>query len=257
MSARVPRPGEPIAVVVAGATVAADLAAEVVAGQPAGAATVIAGEGDVAAAIRAAAPRAVVALTDAGLDDVVVDAVGALTARVVVGGPGGRSWSDRGNAGAIDGLIQLARQLQALWIPSAPVNLAAFVGGASGAGAEAIADRAELLVSREALGEPALEAFAVALAGLELPAPLTVAVETVVSRSPQRLARDAPLLAAVLAVRAALGLSTARLTADAAPAVSAALAAGIPAVGLGATRAGDPATRALGVAQLDALLRAR
>lgn len=210
-------------------------------------------------ACRALEPEAFVALEGHMLDDVVVDAVGSVRARVTVGGPGGHSWSDRGRAGAIDGLLELARRLQALWVPSAPVNLGTIAGGRS---VNAIADHAELLVERRALTQPPLDAFLAALQGLELPAPLTVDVEVVGARPAGRLDRDAPLLGAVLAVRERLGLP-ARL-AEGSTDANAALAAGIPALGLGVARGAsmhalderiDATTLDLGAAQLDGVLR--
>src|SRR5262249_42924652 len=53
------------------------------------------------AACRALDPAAVIALEGHGLDGVVVDAVGCVRARVVVRGPGGHSWIDRGRPSAV------------------------------------------------------------------------------------------------------------------------------------------------------------
>jgi tripeptide aminopeptidase len=76
-------------------------------------------------------PEAFIALEGHGLDEVVVDAVGSVRARVRVTGPGGHSWDDRGTPSAIDGLIALASDLRDLSAPDAPVNIGRLEGGRS------------------------------------------------------------------------------------------------------------------------------
>lgn len=210
-------------------------------------------------AVRSLEPEAVIALEGQMLDAVVVDAVGSVRARVVVSGPGGHSWSDRGTASAVDGLLEVAAQLRALTEPEAPVNVGTIAGGRS---VNTIADRAELLVERRALSQVPLDEFADALAALLLPEPLTVEVEVLGRRPAGRLDRSSPLLAAVLAVRSRLGLEP-RLGEGSTDA-NAALAAGVPALCIGCSRGSamhalderiDASTLPLGTAQLDGVLR--
>ena len=66
------------------------------------------------AAVHSIAPDAFIALEGHGLDEVLVEAVGSVRARVRVSGPGGHSWEDRGTPSAIDGLTALAASRQAL-----------------------------------------------------------------------------------------------------------------------------------------------
>ena len=210
-------------------------------------------------AVRGLAPEAFVALEGQMLDEVVVDAVGSVRARVTVTGPGGHSWSDRGAASAIDGLLELAARLRALSAPEAPVNIGTIAGGRA---VNAISDRAELVVERRALSQAPLEEFATGLETLSLPAPLAVEVEILGRRPAGRLDRESPLLAAVLAVRSRLGLEP-RLGEGSTDA-NAALAAGVPALCIGCSRGAqmhslqeriDASTLALGAAQLDGVLR--
>lgn len=207
---------------------------------------------------RTAAPEAFIALEGHMLDEVVADAVGCVRARVTVRGPGGHSWTDRGSSSAIDGLLEVTARLRGLGTADAPVNAGVVRGGRS---VNAIADEAELLVERRALDPAPLDAFAAALADLALAAPLTVQTEIVGRRPAGRLARDAPLLEHVLAVRRELGLP--EVLGEGSTDANAALAAGIPALCLGCGRGSgmhtpqeriDSASLALGSAQLRALL---
>lgn len=210
-------------------------------------------------AVASLRPRAMIALEGHMLDEVVVDAVGSVRARVEVSGPGGHSWSDRGGASAIDGLLELAAGLRRVSTPRAPVNIGTIAGGRA---VNAIADRAELTVERRALTEAALEEFEAALAALSLPAPLRVAVEPTGRRPAGRLDREAPLLAAVLAVRDRLGLGSA--LGEGSTDANAALAAGVPALCVGVSRGRsmhalderiDASTLAIGAAQTEAIWR--
>jgi tripeptide aminopeptidase len=209
--------------------------------------------------VRELDPEALIALEGQMLDEVVVDAVGSLRARLTVRGPGGHSWQNRGGASAIDGLLALAAELRALSEPDAPVNLGTISGGRS---VNTIADRAELLVERRALEQAPLREFESALGALALPEPLAVEVEMVGRRPAGRLDRAAPLLSAVLSVRSRLGLEP-RLAQSSTDA-NAALAAGVPALCIGCSRGSsmhalderiDASTLELGVAQLDGVMR--
>jgi acetylornithine deacetylase/succinyl-diaminopimelate desuccinylase-like protein len=209
---------------------------------------------------RSLAPEAFIALEGHGLDQVLVDAVGSVRARVTVRGPGGHAWEDRGTPSAIDGLVELAARLRKLGTPVAPVNVGTISGGRS---VNTIADHAEFLVERRAVKQPALDVFADTLGDLRLLAPLAVATDIVGRRPAGHLDREAPLLAAVLAVRRRLGLPPA--LGEGSTDANAALAAGIPALCLGVARGEsmhalhewiDRSSLADGSAQLKEVLRA-
>ncbi len=176
-------------------------------------------------------PAAFVALEGHGLEHVIVDAVGSLRARLTVIGPGGHSWVDRGAPSAINGLLRCAHELLGLGDATAPVNIGTIAGGRS---VNTIADRAQCLVERRALGDAPLQELAAALRALAVDDGLALEVETLGQRPAGRLARDAPLLAAVREVRARLGLPDE--LGDGSTDANAAIARGIPAVCLGVAR---------------------
>lgn len=203
-------------------------------------------------------PEMFVALEGHGLDEVLVDAVGSLRARVTVAGQGGHSWRDRDAPSTIHALFRLGEALVELSDRDGPVNVGTVSGGRS---VNTIADRAELVVERRALDESKLDEFATALESLEAPPGLQLEVEILGRRPSGRLARDASLLAAVRAVRDDLGLPD-RLEAGSTDA-NAALACGIPALALGVARGSnmhsleeriDIASLSLGAQQLERVL---
>jgi acetylornithine deacetylase/succinyl-diaminopimelate desuccinylase-like protein len=176
-------------------------------------------------------PEALIALEGHGLDRVHVDAVGSVRARVVVRGPGGHSWVDRGRPSAVHALLRLGDGLVALGSDAAPVNVGIVAGGRS---VNAIADEALLVVECRSLDEPPLAAFVAELERLAVAPPLRVAVEEPARRPSGRLARDADLLRVVREVRGELELPD-----ELAPAstdANAALARGVPALALGVAR---------------------
>ncbi|MEZ5098974.1 MAG: M20/M25/M40 family metallo-hydrolase [Thermoleophilia bacterium] len=181
-------------------------------------------------AVRSLRPDAVIALEGHGIEQVLVDAVGSVRARVVARGPGGHSWADRGRPSAIHALLELGAALVRLGDREAPVNVGSIAGGGA---VNAIAESAELVVERRALDEPPLVSFLAELERLAAAAPLDVAVEVVGRREAGRLPRDARLLRVVEAARGELGLELV-LGAGSTDA-NAAIAAGIPAVTLGVT----------------------
>ena len=183
------------------------------------------------AACEALRPEAFLALEGHGLEKVIVDPVGSFRARVVVAGPGGHSWADRETPSAIHALFTLGAELTALGSAAGPVNVGLVSGGRS---VNTIAGRAELVVEMRALDEATLDGFASALEKLAVPPPLSVSIELLGRRPSGQLPRDAPLLEAVRAVRAELGLPD-RLEAGSTDA-NAALARGIPALTLGIAR---------------------
>jgi tripeptide aminopeptidase len=180
---------------------------------------------------RSLGPDAFIALEGHGLDEVLIEALGSVRARLEVRGPGGHSWENRGTPSAINGLLSFAERINSLSTTDAPVNIGTIEGGRS---VNSIADRASMLVERRAGDQAPLDEFASFVESLALPAPLQVEVEIVGRRSAGRLARDAPLLEIVLGVRERLGLPT--TLAEGSTDANAALAAGIPALCVGVGR---------------------
>lgn len=179
------------------------------------------------AACQGLQPAAVVAVEGHGLERVLVDAVGSARLRVLVDGPGGHSWVDRGRPSAVHGLLALGQELLAHATPDNPVNLGTISGGQS---VNTIAAQAELIAEMRSLDEEPLDAFVGAAESL-VHEPLTVTVEGVGRRPAGRLDRASPFLAIVRSVRRDLGLPD-ELEAGSTDA-NAALARGIPAVALG------------------------
>lgn len=180
------------------------------------------------AALEALRPRAAIALEGHGLDRVFVDAVGSLRARLVVRGPGGHSWVDRGRPNAIHALARIAVEILGCDTPEAPVNIGVISGGRT---VNTIAEEAQLLLEMRSLDQAPLDAFAARLAALSLPAPLALSLEAVGRRFAGTLPRDSNLLGAVRAVRSELGLPD--LLDSGSTDANAALALGIPALALG------------------------
>lgn len=205
-------------------------------------------------------PDAFIALEGHGLDEILVEAVGSVRARVRVSGPGGHSWESRGTPSAIDGLIAAADRVKSLGSGEAPVNIGTIEGGRS---VNTIADDASMLVERRALDQEPLDEFADALGSFALQPPLQAEVEIVGRRPAGRLDRSDPLLREVLAVRDRLGLAT--TLGEGSTDANAALAAGIPALCVGVGRGSgmhslqeriDSRSLHEGAAFLKALLRA-
>src|SRR5579871_954635 len=173
-------------------------------------------------------PQAVIALEGHGLDRVFVDAVGSIRARIVVRGPGGHSWVDRGRPNAIHALADIAVGLLDRGSPEAPVNVGVISGGRT---VNTIAEEAHLLLEMRALEQELLEDFARSLEALTLSPPLHVSLEAVARRHAGRLPRESELLGAVLGVREELGLPA--LLDSGSTDANAALALGIPALAIG------------------------
>lgn len=220
------------------------------------------GLGNLRGALRACVelrPQAVIALEGHGLESVGVDAVGSVRARLVVSGPGGHSWWARGRPSALHGLIELLHGLLRHRDRAIAIN----VGSVGGGGAiNAIATRAEAAIEARSLEEAALDRFSGLLGGLRPPDGLTLEVEPLGRRPAGRLDRRHPLLVAVLAARAQLGLP--ETLSDGSTDANAALSQGIPALALGCARGSDmhlpserieAASLELGAAQLEAVLR--
>jgi acetylornithine deacetylase/succinyl-diaminopimelate desuccinylase-like protein len=176
-------------------------------------------------------PLAFVALEGHGLDKVLVDAVGSVRARIVVRGPGGHSWADRGAPSAVHAALGLGAAMIADPVGKASVNIGQVAGGRS---VNSIADEAELVVEARSVEEAQLDSFADELQRIVVSAPLELTVELLGRRPSGRLSRGAPLLRLVRGVRDELGLPDV-LEAGSTDA-NAALAKGIPALALGVAR---------------------
>jgi acetylornithine deacetylase/succinyl-diaminopimelate desuccinylase-like protein len=186
------------------------------------------------AACEALRPRAVIALEGHGLDSVLVDAVGSVRARVVVRGPGGHSWADRGRPNPIHALAGVAAALIAEETRETALNIGVVGGGRT---VNTIPDEAHMLLEARSLEQPPLDAFAARLAALSLPDPLRLSVEAVARRHAGRLPRDSQLLAAVRGARGELGLPD--VLDSGSTDANAALALGIPALALGVARGAE------------------
>jgi acetylornithine deacetylase/succinyl-diaminopimelate desuccinylase-like protein len=176
-------------------------------------------------------PAAVIALEGHGLDQVFVDAIGSVRARVVLRGPGGHSWVDRELPSAVHELLRLGSELVRQGTPPAPVNVGVVSGGRS---VNALADEAWLLVERRSLDDEPLGSFLDELGRLAVAPPLTVSVEETARRPCGRLPRDARLLQVVRDARRELELPNALVPAS--TDANAALDRGIPALALGVAR---------------------
>jgi acetylornithine deacetylase/succinyl-diaminopimelate desuccinylase-like protein len=204
------------------------------------------------------APAAFVALEGHGLEHVIVNAVGSVRVRLKIAGPGGHSWVDRGRPSAIAALVHCCASLLALDDGVSPVNVGTIAGGRS---VNTIADHAECVVERRALGEGPLDSFTARVQELAVADGLELACEPLGRRPAGRLRADAPLLSRVRALRQSLGLPD-RLD-DGSTDANAAMARGIPALSIGVARGSgmhslgeriDTASLDLGIAQLRALL---
>lgn len=176
-------------------------------------------------------PQAFLALEGHGLESVLADAVGSVRARLVVRGPGGHPWADRGAPSAVHAALELGAAMVAGAGGRAFVNIGQVTGGRS---VNSIADEAELILEARSVEEGQLDEFADDLHRVVVPAPLQMTVEPLGRRPSGRLSRDAPLLRLVRDVRAKLGLPDV-LEAGSTDA-NAALARGIPALALGVAR---------------------
>jgi tripeptide aminopeptidase len=199
-------------------------------------------------------PAQALAVEGHGLDHVVIDHVGSVRARLVVTGPGGHSWSDRGTPSAVHELIALGGTL----LGEGAVN----IGRISGGGAvNAIASSAEMLVELRSLDDGELARFEDRVRALSVDEPLQVSCEIVGRRGAGRLDAGHPLVESVMEVRRSLDLpeTFAAGSTDA----NAAAALGIAALCIGCadgsgmhtlTERIDVRSLETGVAQLEAVL---
>ena len=186
------------------------------------------------------AVRALVAIEGHGVDSIAIGGIASIRYRVIVSGPGGHSWTDRGRPSAVHHLITIGERVLEVATPAA-VNIGTIQGGTA---INAIADQAELLIDLRHEDQRIVEAAAArAQRAVATAAPqgITVELEQVGNRPGGVNAPGEPLVEQARAARAAIGLGVAEehlASTDA----NAGLARGIPSVGMGITR-GDHAHR--------------
>ncbi len=182
-------------------------------------------------ACEALQPRAFVALEGHMLDRVLVDAVASARLSVVIRGPGGHPWEDRGRPSALHALLRVGSTFVTSEQSGLVVNVGLVAGGRT---VNTIADRAELVLDARSLDEAALDALVLRLERTSVEPPLVISVELVGRRPGGRLPRDAELLQIVRRIRDHIGLpdSLGAGSTDA----NAALARCIPALTLGVAR---------------------
>jgi tripeptide aminopeptidase len=173
-------------------------------------------------------PELFIALEGHGLQEVIVDAIGSVRARLWVDGPGGHPWVDKGDPSAIHAILELGSGILAKAPEAAEVNIGSIAGGRS---VNVIADSAELLLEARADDYEALQEVLAQLDGLQCDPPLALHVEIVGKRPAGRLERSSNLLEVVRTVRAELGLPD--VLGSGSTDANAALAQGIPALTLG------------------------
>jgi tripeptide aminopeptidase len=236
-----PGVGDDTVAVAALVALAGELAAEPPAGPVVLAATVgEEGLGDLRGAkhLLATVPaRAFLAVEGHMLDELVVGGIGSVRLRARYRGPGGHSWGDRGTPSALHAALAAGAAAVAAVPEGRHVNVGVARGGTT---VNAIAERAELLVDLRDEDAAALATTAERVAGAlaRAPAGVEAAVERVGDRAAGRTPAAHPLLAAIRAVRAELGLPAATEELSSTE-CNAAFAAGVPTAGVGITRGGD------------------
>ena len=179
------------------------------------------------AALKELAPRRVVAVEGHGLGDVVVDAVGSVRAQIRIEGPSGHSWWDRGHPSAIHAMVEFLHALLSEH-PGVHVNVGVIEGGS---GVNAIAGRCVALVEARSVDCTALDLFEGRLGATNVEPPLHRSIEVVGRRPAGRLDPQGQLIAVVRRARRLLTLPDE--LGEGSTDANAALAHGIPAVGLG------------------------
>jgi tripeptide aminopeptidase len=181
---------------------------------------------------------AFVAVEGQMLDSITVTGVGSVRFRVVVTGPGGHPWTDRGTPSAIHGLIgPLNRLVDDLIQRGLVANVGVISGGTV---INAIAGEAAASLDIRSEDEGALRdaADAVRAAFADVGAGLEARVEQVGHRPGGRIDPGDPLLAAARLARERAGLAPAPERASSTDA-NAALGVGIPAITVGLTTGGN------------------
>lgn len=196
-------------------------------------------------------PAAFVAVDGAGVERVVHRGIGSHRYRAVFRGPGGHSWSAHGVANAASAAGRAAAGVAELRFPASPRTTCSVVGLAGGVGLNMIPPEASLELDLRSESADALAAADAALRGTLEAArdaenarrvagtpPLALALEPLGVRPCGVTPASHPLVRAAVAASAALGLPH-ELAASSTDA-NAAMAAGVPAIAIGAGgRAGD------------------
>lgn len=177
---------------------------------------------------------AFVAVEGMSLDAITVAAVGSVRLRVVVRGPGGHPWGDRGTPSAVHGLVgPLARIAAEIPEPDLVANVGVLRGGTV---INAIAGEAVAEIDVRCEDDARLQEAArrVRAAFEAVAPPLTVEIEALGHRPGGHIAPDHPLLAAAHRARERAGLPPAVQDASSTDA-NAAHGRGIPAITVGVT----------------------
>lgn len=206
--------------------------------------------------------RALIAVEGHGIDSLAVGGVASARVRIAMRGPGGHSWSDQGQPSAVHALVEAAARMLAAAAPCV-ANIGVIEGGTA---INAIAERASLLLDLRH-GDPVPVEQALArverAAGVALPAGVDLEFEVVGRRPGGTGPESGPLVELAREARAAVGLGPAEEQLASTDA-NAAIALGIPAVGIGVSRGEDAHTEhewiavppiALGAAALLGLVR--
>lgn len=183
-------------------------------------------------------PRSVVALEGHGLDVVYTTAVGSRRVCLVVRGPGGHSWWDRGRPSSIHVLLDILRNLLEKDNSGVVVNVGKCIGGE---GANVIASHAEALVEFRSLDDEVLRKTEQELVHSCIRDDVTISCQVLDRRPAGRLEENDPLYKLVRDVRESIGLDT--VAADGSTDANAALESGISALALGCARGGNMHTR--------------
>lgn len=209
------------------------------------------GPGDLRGArhyVETAHPRALIAIDGAGDERIVNTALGSRRFRVQFHGPGGHSWAAFGAANAVHAAARCAQELASLALPRGVALTVARIGG--GTSINAIPDDAWLEIDARATSDAVLAHVEAAVrAAAERAArkenlrrasgdALRFDVQRIGARGCGSTAESAPVVAAAVAATRLVGgrpeLATASTDANAA------VAAGIPAIAIGAGgRGGD------------------
>jgi tripeptide aminopeptidase len=178
-----------------------------------------------------------VALEGIGLDPLVVSGPGSIRWRLEVSGPGGHSWSNRGQASAVEGLVSFLSQAKTLRTEELAVNIGRISGGS---GASVIAGEAEALfelrsIDRDVLAQGESD-FLSCLEDHREQSSLCWSISEL-GRRPGGRSPESGLIDSLIQIRAELGIEgpDRAFSTDA----NVAYSAGIPAVSIGLADGGD------------------
>lgn len=184
--------------------------------------------------------RALIAVEGHGIDSLAVGGVASARVRIRMSGPGGHSWSDQGQPSAVHALVAAAERILAA-APPCVANVGVIAGGTA---VNAIAEQAQLLLDLRS-GDPDQVGQSLArverAARVAVPDGIAVEVEVVGRRPGGAGPESAGLVELARRARAAVGLGPADEQLASTDA-NAAIAHGVPAVGIGVSRGEDAHT---------------